>query len=411
MPGPLSDYRVLELTSTVSGPMTAMMLADQGADVIKIEPPLLGDMARYLGSSREGMGAMFAVLNRNKRSLVLDLKAEADLVIFKELVASADVLLENYRPGVVKKLGIDYEALAQVNPRLIYASISGYGQHGPYKNRKVYDPLIQASSGTAQAQGGDNPDNMASIVFDKVTALTTAQVITSALLHREKTGLGQYLPISMLDSALYYIWPDVMWSHTLLGADIQHAGELADYFQIFKAKDGHVSIILVSDEDFEVLCVWLGSELHLDDRFKTLPDRLANSASFKTEVESLLKDLGTEEICENLDAMNVPVAKVNSVDNVHEDAQVLHGQSLIETTHPVLGAMRYPKPPFNMLDQDDFPKRHAPFLGDQAREILNEIEISEAEIDRLEQRDAINREIFKSLAEQMQMENDNPTPP
>ena len=146
MPGPLSDYRVLELTSTVSGPMTAMILADQGADVIKIEPPLLGDTARYLGSSRGGMGAMFAVLNRNKRSLVLDLKAEADLAIFKELVASADVLLENYRPGVVKKLGIDHESLAEVNPRLIYASISGYGQSGPYKNRKVYDPLIQASS-------------------------------------------------------------------------------------------------------------------------------------------------------------------------------------------------------------------------------------------------------------------------
>jgi crotonobetainyl-CoA:carnitine CoA-transferase CaiB-like acyl-CoA transferase len=408
MPGPLSDYRVLELTSTVSGPMAAMMLADQGADVIKIEPPLLGDMARYLGSSREAMGAMFAVLNRNKRSLVLDLKTEADLVIFKQLVASADVLLENYRPGVVRKLGIDHESLAEINPHLIYASISGYGQSGPYKNRKVYDPLIQASSGTAQAQGGDNPDNMASIVFDKVTALTTAQVITSALLHREKTGQGQYLPISMLNSALYYIWPDVMWSRTLLGEDIQHAGELADYFQIFRAKDGHVSIILVSDEDLEVLCVWLGSTLHQDDRFKTLPDRLANSASFKTEIESLLKDLGTDEICQNLDAMNVPVAKVNSVDDVHNDAQVLHDQSLIETNHPVLGAMRYPKPPFNMLDQDQFPRRHAPFLGDHSREILNDLEISESEIGRLEQRDAINREIFRAMVEQAA--NDNPTP-
>jgi crotonobetainyl-CoA:carnitine CoA-transferase CaiB-like acyl-CoA transferase len=409
MPGPLSDYRVLELTSTVSGPMAAMMLADQGADVIKIEPPLLGDMARFLGSSREGMGAMFAVLNRNKRSVVLDLKAEADLVIFRELVASADVLLENYRPGVVKKLGIDHESLAEINPRLIYASISGYGQSGPYKNRKVYDPLIQASSGTSQAQGGDDPTNMASIVFDKVTALTTAQVITSALLHREKSGHGQYLPISMLDSALYYIWPDVMWSRTLLGDDIQHAGELTDYFQIFKAKDGHVSIILVSDDDLEVLCVWLGSTLHQDDRFKTLPDRLANSALFKTELESLLKDLDTDEICQNLDAMNVPVAKVNSVDNVHEDAQVLHGQSLIETTHPVIGAMRYPKPPFNMLEQDQFPRRHAAFLGDHTREILNDLEVSESEIDRLEQRDEINRGILKSLA--AEMANDNPTPP
>jgi crotonobetainyl-CoA:carnitine CoA-transferase CaiB-like acyl-CoA transferase len=388
--------------------MAAMMLADQGADVIKIEPPLLGDMARFLGSSREGMGAMFAVLNRNKRSVVLDLKTEDDLVIFKQLVASADVLLENYRPGVVKKLGIDHESLAEVNPRLIYASISGYGQGGPYRNRKVYDPLIQASSGTAQAQGGDDPNNMASIVFDKVTALTTAQVITSALLHREKTGQGQYLPIAMLDAALYYIWPDVMWSRTLLGEDIQHAGELADYFQVFKARDGHVSIILVSDDDLEVLCVWLGSTLHKDDRFKTLPDRLANLAVFKTEIESLLKDLGTDEICQNLDAMNVPVARVNSVDDVHEDAQVIHNESLIETRHPVIGDMRYPKPPFNLLEQDQFPRRHAPFLGDHTREILQDLEINETEIDRLEQRDEINRGILKSLAEEMA--NDNPTP-
>lgn len=397
MPGPLSDYRILELTSTVSGPMAAMMLADQGADVIKIEPPLLGDMARYMGSSREGMGAMFAVLNRNKRSLVLDLKTEADLVIFKELVASADVVLENYRPGVVKKLGIDHESLSQINPRLIYASISGYGQNGPYKNRKVYDPLIQASSGASHAQGDDAPTNMASIVFDKVTALTTAQVITSALLQREKTGQGQYLPISMLDSALYYLWPDVMWSRTLLGDGIQHAGELTDYFQIFKAKDGHVSIILVSDEDLEVLCVWLGSTLHQDDRFKTLPDRLANAALFKTEIDALLADLSTAEICQNLDDMNVPVARVNSVDDVHEDAQVLHDQSLIETRHPVIGAMRYPKPPFKLLDQDQFPKRHAPFLGDHTREILDDLGTSKSEIDRLEERDRINREIFKNL--------------
>ncbi len=397
MAGPLSDYRVLELTSTVSGPMAAMMLADQGADVIKIEPPLLGDMARYLGSSRGGMGAMFAVLNRNKRSIVLDLKAEADIGIFKKLVASADVLLENYRPGVVKKLGIDHASLAKINPRLIYASISGYGQEGPYKNRKVYDPLVQASSGAARAQGGDDPQNMASIVFDKVTALTTAQVITSALLQREKTGNGQYLPISMLDSALYYLWPDVMWSHTLLGENIQHAGELADYFQIFKAKDGHVAIILVRDEELEVLCVWLGSTLHQDNRFKTLPDRLLRPLEFKREIEALLANLSTEEICRNLDAMNVPVARVNSLQDVHADEQVLYGESLVETEHPVLGAMRYPKPPFQMIDQDHFPKRHAPFLGDHTREILGDLSIDESEIDRLEERDRINREIFSSL--------------
>lgn len=398
MSGPLSDYRILELTSTVSGPMATMVLGDQGADIVKIEPPLLGDMARYLGSSRAGMGAMFAVLNRNKRSVVLDLKEEADVEVLKKLVESADVLLENYRPGVVKKLGIDYESLKKINPKLIYASISGYGQSGPYKNRKVYDPLIQASTGTSIAQGkGGEPANMASIVFDKVTALTTAQVITAALLQREKTGEGQYLPISMLDSALYYSWPDVMWSRTLQGDDIEHRGELADYFQIFKAKDGHVSIILISDDDLEVFCIWLDSTLHQVSQFKTTLDRLQNLESFKSEIEALLADRSVDEICETLDSMNIPVARVNTLDDVHEDVQVLHEGSLIETTHPILGDMRYPRPPFKMIDQDQFPKRHAPFLGDNTREVLSAIGIEEQEIDRLEKRDIANKEVFLSL--------------
>jgi len=406
MAGPLSNYRVLELTSTVSGPMTAMVLADQGADVIKIEPPLLGDGARFLGHSREGMGAMFAVLNRNKRSVVLDLKLEDDLKIFRQLAASADVLIENYRPGVVKGLGIDHESLASINPCLIYASISGYGQGGPYKNRKVYDPLIQASSGTSHAQGSESPQNMASIVFDKVTALTTAQVITSALLQREQTGKGQYLPISMLDSALYYMWPDVMWSQTLLGDNIEDRGELVDYFQIFKTKDGHVSIILIGDEALEALCVWCGSELHQDKRFKTFPDRLSNADIFKQEIENLLADKTSDEICEMLDAMGIPVARVNTIENVHEDAQVIYSESLIETEHPVIGKMRYPKPPFSLQGQDKFPLRHAPFLGDHSREILNSLDIDESEIERLEQRDSINREILKALAAKMRAAQD-----
>ena len=398
MAGPLGDYRVLELTSTVSGPMTAMMLADQGADVIKIEPPLLGDKGRYLGSVREGMGGMFAVLNRNKRSLVLDLKTDEDMRIFMQLVEGADVLLENYRPGVVDKLGIDHKTLAEINPRLIYVSISGYGQSGPYQNRKVFDPLIQATTGVASAQGGEVPGLMASIIFDKVTALTTAQVVTAALLEREKTGQGQYLPISMLESALYYAWPDIMWSRILLGEGIQHSGEVGKWFQIFKAKDGHVCIVLVRDEDLEVFSIWLDSTLHTDERFQTFPARLANASEFKQAVEDLLADLTADEICENLDAFNIPVARVNSLDEVHEDAQVRHEKSLIETTHPVIGDMRYPKPPFNFADQDPFPLRHAPFPGDHAREILNELGVDEAEITRLEQRDAATRELLKSVA-------------
>ncbi|MDE0886227.1 MAG: CaiB/BaiF CoA-transferase family protein [Myxococcota bacterium] len=399
MAGPLGDYRVLELTSTVSGPMAAMILADQGADVIKIEPPLLGDKGRFLGSQRRGMGAMFAVLNRNKRSLVLDLKNEDDKNILIQLVEGADVLLENYRPGVAAKLGIDYATLSKINPRLVYASISGYGQSGPYQNRKVFDPLIQASTGIADAQGGDKPQLMASIVFDKVTALTTAQTITAALLDREKTGRGQHLPISMLESALYYAWPDVMWSRTLIGDGINHAGEIGHWFQIYKVKDGYVSIVLVRDDDLEVLSIWQGATLHTDERYQTFPARLAHATEFQEELETLLADLTTDEICENLDAFNIPVARVNSLDEVHEDPQIVQQESLIETTHPVIGDMRYPRPPFNFEGQPAFPRRHAAFPGDHAREILNELAVDESEIERLEARDRATQEFLKSLAE------------
>ncbi len=400
MAGPLSDYRVLELTSTVSGPMAGMILADQGADVIKIEPPLLGDTARFLGSSREGMGGMFAVLNRNKRSLALDLKAEEDMKVFVRLVKTADVLLENYRPGIVHNLGIDYAALTQINPQLIYASISGYGQDGPYKNRRVYDPLIQATTGLAHAQGANEPRNVQSIVFDKITGMTAAQAVTTALLQREKTGQGQYLPVSMLESALYYNWPDLMWSRTLQGEGIQEAGELADYFQIFKLKDGNVSIVLVADPAVELLCVWRGNSLHEDPRFKTLLDRIKNATAWKFAVEEMLADLTTQEVCEMLDSFGVPVARVNTLDNVHEDAQVVHERTLIETTHPVIGDMRLPRPPVRFMGQDldpaHFPARHAAFLGDHNREILSELKIDEAVIARMELREENNRKLMSA---------------
>ena len=166
MAGPLHGFRVLELTSTVSGPMAGMILADQGADVIKVEPPMIGDLARMMGSSRNGVGAMYAALNRNKRSLVLDLKEPTELEVLLKLIPDIDVLIENYRPGIVQKLGIDYESLSAINPKLVYISISGYGETGPYKDRRVYDPLIQATSGTAWDQGnGGHPSQCAHCYF------------------------------------------------------------------------------------------------------------------------------------------------------------------------------------------------------------------------------------------------------
>ena len=392
MTGPLDGYRVVELTSTVSGPIAGMILADQGADVIKIEPPMIGDLARYMGSSRNGMGAMYAVLNRNKRSLVLDFKEASDKNIFCKLIQTADVLIENYRPGVVKKLGIDYDTLRVLRPELIYVSISGYGQTGPYSKRRVYDPLIQASSGTAAEQSKSRPTNVRTVMFDKVTGFTAAQTITAALLQRVNTGSGQYIPISMLASALYYQWPDVMWSHTLLGEDINHAGELADYFQVYKAKDGYVAVILVSDEHFRILCELFGSELIDDPRFSSFPNRIINADELRNALDSVFSGTLADDICRQLDENNVPCALVNTLEYIHRDEQIIHEEVLVEIDHPVAGAMRFASPPFEFTGKGDFLKSHAATLGEHNREILTELQVPEVEIEKAEERERLNRQ-------------------
>ncbi|MCH1435377.1 MAG: CoA transferase [Acidimicrobiales bacterium] len=399
--GPLSGIRVLELTTTVSGPMAAMTLADQGADVIKLEPPLVGDPARYLGPSRGGVSSMFASLNRNKRSVVLDLKDDDERAVFLRLVETADVLIENYRPGVLDRLGLGYETLSALRPELVYASITGYGD-GPYQNRRVFDPLIQATSGTAAAQGIDEATNVRTVIFDKVTALTTAQGVTAALLERERTGRGQHLPVTMLESALSYQWPDVMWSHSLVGDGVSDGpAELADWFPLFRAKDGPVAIILTSDQAVELLSVWREAELHLDPRFATLHDRVRNGTAFVESVNALLADVTTAEVCETLDAFGIPVARLNALDEVFDDEQVRHLGSVVQAEHPDAGPMRLARPPVPFHGEratgEHFPRRPAPRVGEHVAEVLAELGVEGELIERLTARDAENAVTLQAM--------------
>ena len=397
MSGPLEGYRVVELTSTVSGPFAGMMLADQGADVVKVEPPGIGDLARFMGTTRSGMSALFSVLNRNKRSVVLDFKEAKDFEILKNLLATADVLIENYRPGVVKKLGLDYESIKKINSNIIYTSISGYGQSGPYINRRVYDPLIQATAGAAASQDSENPEYYKTIVFDKVTGLTAAQSISTALLHRERTGEGQYLPISMLDSALYYIWPDVMWSKTLLGEGIDYKPDLFESFPLFKAKDKPISVIVVADSDFQRFCEVIGCKLYEEEKYATFEQRVLNKETLIPEIEKYLEDKEADVLCEELDKMGIPVASINQLDEIHKDPQVIEQGSLVEVEHPLAGKMRMPKPPFNFFNQNDFPKSHAPILGQHNREVLSELGVEEKELKRMEERERVNKEMIEGM--------------
>ena len=397
MPGPLEGYKVLELTSTVSGPFASMMLADQGADVVKVEPPGIGDLARFMGTIKSGIGAMFTVLNRNKKCICLDFKNQEDFEVLKKLIEETDVLIENYRPGVVKKLGIDYDSAVKLNQEIIYCSISGYGQSGPYKERKVYDPLIQATAGTAAAQSSKNPEFFKTIVFDKVTALTAAQSITSALLQKERIGKGQYIPISMMDSALYYSWPDMMMNQTFLEGG-ESIGELADYFSVYKTKDGFITIILAaSDEVFNPFCEYFKVNLHQDERFSNAGARVKNKDNLTLEINKITQEYNTKELIDLMDLHGIPASVVNQLDDIQEDPQVIEQGSLIEVEHPITGMMRMPRPPFKFLNQDNFPKKQATILGADTREVLESLGVDNDHIIKIEDREEQNRILLASF--------------
>ncbi len=219
--GPLSGYRIIDVTQMLSGPMATMILGDQGADVIKVEPPGTGDLTRGMGAGSRGIPPTFAIINRNKRSMALNLKDHRGLAVMKHLIAGADVFVQNFRPGRAERMGLGEAELRRLKPDLIYVSISGFGDRGPYVERRVYDPVIQALSGLAAIQTDHKtgrPQMMRLIIPDKVTALTAAQAITAALLARERTGEGQHVRLAMLDAVIAFLWPEGMARHTFVSS-------------------------------------------------------------------------------------------------------------------------------------------------------------------------------------------------
>lgn len=397
MSGPYKGVRVLELTSTVSGPFAGMMLADQGADVIKIEPPGIGDLARFMGTIKDGMGAMFSTLNRNKKCICLDFKNEEDLEVLKKLVSTADVLIENYRPGIVKKLGIDYESLSKINPDLIYCSISGYGQSGPYKEKKVYDPLIQGTVGIPLAQNNQSPELIRTIIYDKVTGLTSAQAISAALYQKAIGEGGQYLPISMMESALYYNWPDLMMNYTFDEGGV-NIGELADLFEVYETNDGGVVLIIIAnDEVFTKFCTVFDLSLHLDEKYNNLVSRIINKEELTIEINKVTRFLSSKELEDKMDREGISASICNELNEVYKDPQVVEQGSITEINHPELGIMRMPKPPANLKGQSSFPRSLAPILGYDNREVLSSINIDDDTIQRMEDREKQNREMLASL--------------
>ena len=393
MSGPLSGIRVVDLSNVVSGPMAVQVLADQGADVIKVEQPGAGDTSRNMGAMSNGMGALFAILNRNKRSIVLDMQQAAAAEVMRDLVASCDVIVQNFRPGAMQRMGLDYPALRKINESIIYASISGFGQDGPYSNRRVYDPIIQGITGfvdTQTTKGDANPQLIKNIVCDKATALTAAQAITAALFARERGEGGQALEVAMVDVGLSFLWPDGMWNNTYLNDDVQPMPSLSDIYRVTKTSDGYITSLVVSDAEWQSMCRAIKrDDLANDEKYMNVLNRIKNISELIPLLDSEIAKWKTDELCGRLDAEDVPFAKINMVDEVYRDPQIAHRGSVVEVEHPTAGPMRMPVPVARFGATPSEIRFMAPTFGEHTDEILIEIGRDKAAIKALREQDAV----------------------
>ncbi len=389
MPGPLAGVRVLDLTSVVSGPLATMFLADQGAEVIKIEP-LGGDITRRSRQSISASGefsALFVSSNRGKRSLALDLKRPEAAKIMHKLIAGSDVLVQNFRPGTMERLGFGEPAVCELNPRLIYVSISGVGEIGPYARKRVYDPIIQGLSGFADLQAEPKtrrPQMIRTIVADKTTAIFAAQAITAALFARERTGEGQHIRLAMLDTMIAYLWPEAMTQYTGVGREATTADPTARPDLIFETADGYITVGTISDSEWQGFCAASGrSGLAEDSRFNTPGGRAANATERILLMAEIIKERPTAEWLQRLDANDVPSAPVLRRNEVIANEQVVARELIIELDHPDIGRVRQPVPAARF---DRTPARiqgPAPRIGEHSAAILAEIGMEGAEIERL----------------------------
>ncbi len=390
---PMKGVRVVDVTTNASGPMAAGMLADQGADVIRLETIGGGDPSRHVGGSRGGVSAYTAYMNRNKRSVAVDLKNPAVRPAIYKLIESADVFVQNSRPGALERAGYGFEALRKVNPRLIYASISGFGARGPAAGQRVYDPVIQCVAGFATAQGVDGrPELVKTIVSDKVAARTAAHAIAAALYARER-GLvsGHQVELSMLDASLAFLWPEVYWNHSFVGdAPVDARPPLADFYRLLETRDGWITMIVVGDGEFAGVCRALGlSHLHEDARFKTLAGRFGNYPALLEAFMPAVAARASDELIAALEREDVPCAKANSLDAVFDDPRVAAGASIIEYTHPAAGPMRQARPPAVFGGEPLGVRLPSPLLGEHTDEVLHSLGCSDDELAALRHGGAI----------------------
>ena len=389
MPGPLHGVRVLDFTGVVSGPFATMFLADQGADVIKIEP-ISGDITRRSRAPIDTNGefsSLFISSNRGKRSLSIDAKSASGLKVLAKLVAKADVLVQNFRPGTMERLGLGPDELRKRFPRLIYLSISGVGETGPYVKKRVYDPIVQALSGFADIQSQpvtNRPQMIRTIVVDKTTAVFAAQAVSSALYAREKTGAGDHIRVAMLDSMISFLWPEGMMQYTVVGTEATTADPNDRPDLVFKTLDGYMTVGTISDSEWQGFCNASGDSALKDDaRFSTPGARYMNATARIHKMAEYLSQRTTAQWLERLDANDVPCAPILRRHEIIQNEQVVARGLIEELDQPSVGRIRQPKPAARFESNEARIGGPAPRVGQHTRDILQELEFSQAEIEQM----------------------------
>jgi len=387
MNGPLHGVRILDLTAMLSGPWATSLLADQGADVIKIEIPHKGDHVRALGHQQGGLSAMFLNINRNKRSVTINMKKPEGVELFKRMVMDADVVVQNFRPGVVDRLGIGADDLRALKPELIYVSVSGFGEKGPWAGKPTYDPVIQAITGLTTIQAGsdeERPRLVRTVVPDKLSSVTLSQAITAALFERERSGQGQHVRLSMLDTVLQFLWASDMNAHTFPDRIVSEQKAASFIDLIYETKDGHMTVAVMSDKEWRGLCEAFERPEWLEDpRFATPDARDKNVDDRLIMTQEVLKRRTTDEWMERLEACDVPCSPALKRSEVYEHAQVKEMGTVEIYDHHSAGKVRQTRHAARFERTPATVRMGAPLLGEHNDEVLGELGLDAAEIARL----------------------------
>jgi crotonobetainyl-CoA:carnitine CoA-transferase CaiB-like acyl-CoA transferase len=386
MSGPLSGYRIVDLTTMISGPLATMILADQGAEVIKVESPA-GDHTRAVSSRRGGFSASFLNNNRNKRSIALNLKDPRGLDIVMRLLEGADVFVQNFRPGVIARMGLGEAAVREVAPQIVYVSISGFGEQGPYANKPVFDPLVQALSGLTTVQAGSDearPRLVRTILPDKLTGITAAQAITAALLARERSGEGQHVRLSMLDSVIAFLWSSDMSNQTFVGAEAPQEKAQSFIDLIYETRNGYISVAVQTDRQWAGLTRALERPEWLEDpRFRTAAGRQEHIDARLELTQEVLRERTSADWLARLDAADVPCAPVLRRKDVIAHPQVRANETVVEVDHPVAGRLRQARPAARFSRTPAGIRSGGPLLGQHSAEILRSLGYAGTAIEEL----------------------------